>query len=399
MNRLSAKVSPSPAPSPNLLQLPAPTEDGQRQRDGDTDLAEGDRGGDLEEGEAEGGKQGCCAHCRLRAIRRVACGLVLGGCVALVWAGGTHSARLALQLLPAPFFITWFCCTWNLLLFPLHYLMHLLGAGSPHGPATHIRRYAGFLADEPLTVRGVVRGVSPFAVLWNLSGYLYLLSLRHIAPGDACAVLCCSQAFHFLLAWIGLNHHFMGVRIVAAILSITGIVMLAYADGFHSESIKGVALAVGSASTSAIYKVLFKKCVGEEQSGAASVLLTCVGLCSCVLHSWVCVVLYLTHVEYWPLTQHLPWDHLCGTAALLLGFNVLVHLGAELTYPSLLSLGMLLSVPASTVLDIYLGAATQLSQVRVAAAGIIAVGYLLLLLPEHWDERVLGWAEGLWQGT
>ena len=50
-------------------------------------------------------------------------------------------------------------------------------------------------------------------------------------------------------------------------------------------------------------------------------------------------------------------------------------------------------------LDIYLGAATQLSQVRVAAAGIIAVGYLLLLLPEHWDERVLGWAEGLWQGT
>ena len=46
------------------------------------------------------------------------------------------------------------------------------------------------------------------------------------------------------------------LQIVAAILSITGIVMLAYADGFHSESIKGVALAVGSASTSAIYKVL-----------------------------------------------------------------------------------------------------------------------------------------------
>ena len=46
------------------------------------------------------------------------------------------------------------------------------------------------------------------------------------------------------------------LQIVAAILSITGIVMLAYADGFYSESIKGVALAVGSASTSAIYKVL-----------------------------------------------------------------------------------------------------------------------------------------------
>lgn len=83
-------------------------------------------------------------------------------------------------------------------------------------------------------------------------------------------------------------------------------------------------------------QVLFKKCVGEEQSGAASVLLTCVGLCSCVLHSWVCVVLYLTHVEYWPLTQHLPWDHLCGTAALLLGKSLPltgVHLVARSFHP------------------------------------------------------------------
>ncbi len=42
---------------------------------------------------------------------------------------------------------------------------------------------------------------------------------------------------------------------MAAILSITGIVMLAYGDGFHSDSITGVALAVGSASASALFKV------------------------------------------------------------------------------------------------------------------------------------------------
>lgn len=44
-------------------------------------------------------------------------------------------------------------------------------------------------------------------------------------------------------------------QIVAAIMAITGIVMMAYADGFHGDSIIGVALAVGSASTSALYKV------------------------------------------------------------------------------------------------------------------------------------------------
>lgn len=45
------------------------------------------------------------------------------------------------------------------------------------------------------------------------------------------------------------------LQIVAAIMAITGIVMMAYADGFHGDSFVGVALAVGSASTSALYKV------------------------------------------------------------------------------------------------------------------------------------------------
>lgn len=47
----------------------------------------------------------------------------------------------------------------------------------------------------------------------------------------------------------------MYLQIVAAIMAITGIVMMAYADGFHGDSFVGVALAVGSASTSALYKV------------------------------------------------------------------------------------------------------------------------------------------------
>lgn len=51
---------------------------------------------------------------------------------------------------------------------------------------------------------------------------------------------------------MSLNLH---LQIVAAIMAITGIVMMAYADGFHGDSFVGVALAVGSASTSALYKV------------------------------------------------------------------------------------------------------------------------------------------------
>ncbi|KAJ8348277.1 hypothetical protein SKAU_G00268660 [Synaphobranchus kaupii] len=389
MNKLTAKVSPSPSTvAPAVLSPPDPSDDTTR---------EGGAMAEMAGWEGDGGA-GCCKHCPLVGIRRVAWGVVLGGAVALAWTASTHSAKLVLHRLHAPFFITWFCSTWNLLFFPLYYLGHLIRADQRQCPVTLFRQCSEPLREGEVPLRVLLRGSAPFSVLWSLSWYLYLLALCRISTSDASTVLCCSQAFTFLLSWIGLRDRFMGVRIVAVILSITGIVMMAYADGFHSDSITGVALGVGSACTSALYKVLLKRRVGEVCPGAASVLLSCVGLCSCSLHSWLCVLLYLTHVEYWPFSQPMPWDMLCVLAVLLLAFNVLVNLGGVLTYPSFISLGVLLSVPASTAVDLYLTGTSQLSQVRLAAAGIIGTGYLLLLLPEHWDDSALRWLGGLWHG-
>lgn len=60
---------------------------------------------------------------------------------------------------------------------------------------------------------------------------------------------------------------------MAAILAIAGIVMMTYADGFHSHSVIGIALVVGSASMSALYKVgtgnpLSQQASGQQRSGA-----------------------------------------------------------------------------------------------------------------------------------
>ncbi|KAJ8276375.1 hypothetical protein COCON_G00081270 [Conger conger] len=389
MNKLTAKVAPSSsAVAPAALSPPLSPDDAATE-DGTVSEMAGCEGG---------GAAGCSQRCPLAGIRRVAWGVLLGGAVALTWTASTHNAKLVLHRLHAPFFITWFCSTWNLFVFPLYYLGHLISADQRQWPVTRFRACSEALVGEAVPLRTLLRGCAPFSALWSLSGYLHLLALCRISGSDASAVLCCSQAFSFLLSWVGLRERFMGVRIVAAILSITGIVMMAYADGFHSDSITGVALAVGSASTSALYKVLLKRKVGEVGPGVAGVLLSCVGMCSCALHSWLCVLLYLTHVEYWPSSQHMPWDALSTLAALLLAFNVLVNLGGVLTYPAFISLGVLLSVPASTAVDLYLTEASQLSQVRLAAAGIIGTGYLLLLLPEQWDDRALRWLGGLWHG-
>lgn len=48
------------------------------------------------------------------------------------------------------------------------------------------------------------------------------------------------------------------LQIVAAILAIAGIVMMTYADGFHSHSVIGITFVVASASMSALYKVFLR---------------------------------------------------------------------------------------------------------------------------------------------
>ncbi|XP_055063790.2 solute carrier family 35 member F4 [Misgurnus anguillicaudatus] len=389
MNKLSAKISPASEPVPITLHLHA-TSANEKDSQGENVLPD-----DSDTGQRF---KRTCPRCSLQVAWRATCGIVLGACIAVSWAWGTHNAKETLIRHPTPFFITWFCSIWNILFFPLYYLCQLLVEKQKEFPNTEFRKCSGFLGDE-LTVRTLLKGAAPFSVLWHLSGYLYLLALCHISKFDVSAVLCCGQAFVFLLSWIGLKDRFMGVRIWAVILSITGIVMMAYADGFHSDSITGVALGVGSASTSACFKVLFRKRVGDIQPGPASVLFSCVGLCSFVLQSWVCVLLYLTDVEYWPPSQNIPWDTLCVMASLLLGFNVLVNLGGMFTYPSLISLGILSTIPASAAVDILVTATLQINHVRVVAAGIISAGYLLLQLPENWDESTQRCLRTLWYGN
>ena len=65
-----------------------------------------------------------------------------------------------------------------------------------------------------------------------------------------------SSGFCFIFLFVCFLISLHSIRqIVATIMAITGIVMMAYADNFHADSIIGVAFAVGSASTSALYKV------------------------------------------------------------------------------------------------------------------------------------------------
>ncbi|KAL0969093.1 hypothetical protein UPYG_G00222540 [Umbra pygmaea] len=336
------------------------------------------------EASEEGTSYQACANTALKVLG----GLVFVLCVSSSWVGTTQLVQLTFKSFSCPFFISWFSTNWNILFFPLYYGGHVMTTRDKQTPIQKFRECSRLFGEDGMTLKLFLKRTAPFSILWTLTNYLYLLALRKLTATDVSALYCCHKAFVFLLSWIVLKDRFMGVRIVAAIMAITGIVMMAYADGFHGDSIIGVALAVGSASTSALYKVLFKMFLGSANLGEVAHFLSTMGVFNLIFISFIPIILYFTKVEHWGSLSSLPWGYLCGLAGLWLVFNILVNVGVVLTYPILISIGTLLSVPGNAAVDV-LKNEVIFSVVRLAATCIICLGFLLLLLPEEWDSVTL----------
>ncbi|XP_057704165.1 solute carrier family 35 member F3 isoform X2 [Corythoichthys intestinalis] len=308
----------------------------------------------------------CCIRITAVQVRKALWGVAMVMCVCSSWAGSTQLAKLTFKHFDAPFTLTWFATTWNCLFFPLYYVGHLCKSPERQTARQRLRECCRFFGDDGLTSK----------------------ALRKINTTDVSALFCCNKAFVFLLSWIVLRDRFMGVRIVAAILAIAGIVMMTYADGFHSHSVIGITLVVTSASMSALYKVLFKMVLGSAKFGEAALFLSIVGGANFVFLSILPVVLYFTQVEYIDSPDDTPWGYLCGVAALLFAFNILVNFGIAITYPTFISLGIVLSVPVNAMVDFYT-CEINFNTVRLIAVSIICLGFLMLLLPEDWDQGII----------
>ncbi|XP_071337003.1 solute carrier family 35 member F3 isoform X3 [Trachinotus anak] len=410
MRKHSARVAPlSACNSPVLTLTKVEGEDRTRENvvgTADAQSAGGPAG-------AESGSSRRRLHCCIRVttvqVRKALWGVAMVMCVCSSWAGSTQLAKLTFKQFDAPFTLTWFATTWNCLFFPLYYIGHLCKSPERQTPRQRFRECCRFFGDDGLTPKVFFTKVAPFGLLWILTNYLYLQALRKINTTDVSALFCCNKAFVFLLSWIVLRDRFMGVRIVAAILAIAGIVMMTYADGFHSHSVIGITLVVASASMSALYKlsvppnvinreqrpsvpetwqVLFKMVLGSAKFGEAALFLSIVGSANFVFVSFVPVILYFTHVEYIGSPGDIPWAYLCGVAGLLFAFNILVNFGIAITYPTLISLGIVLSVPVNAMVDLYT-CEIHFNTVRLIAVFIICLGFLMLLLPEDWDQCII----------
>ncbi|KZC06781.1 Solute carrier family 35 member F3 [Dufourea novaeangliae] len=253
----------------------------------------------------------------------------------------------------APFFTTWFCTNWEILYFPIYFLCQAARIKC-NTPSEIIAENLRGFRDKGFTIGRFLIRCSLFCGLWVVTNYMYIYSLRILLATDVMALFATNVSCAYLLSWVILHEQFVGVRIVAVILCNTGIALLAYMDGITgSPTLGGVVLATSAAAGSAVYKVLFKKVIGETTFGQMSLFFSLIGLCNVALLWPICLALYFSGAEsaHW---ERLPWTALLLASILHLVANMLGNFSIALTYDLFITLGLITAVPVSAALDVVL---------------------------------------------
>ncbi|XP_064549401.1 solute carrier family 35 member F3 isoform X4 [Drosophila montana] len=286
----------------------------------------------------------------------------------------------------APFFAAWFFTNFSLLFFPI-YILGLISARKCDKLSEILAEVLRGFRERGFTIGRFLNRCLSFCILWLVTTYLYTLSLHVLFATDALALFATNVACVYLLSWVILHEQFVGVRIVAVILCDTGIALLAYMDGItESRTLGGVVLATLAAAGYAVFRVMFRKVMGDPPVAQIAFTFTALGLLNALLLWPVVLALYLTGAENLA-SESIPWNILLVASVLLLVFHVLMQFSAAVTYNMFVTLGLITAVPVSGALDVILYSAT-FAGMKLAGVILIAIGFFLVMFPENWPDYI-----------
>ncbi|XP_020799474.1 uncharacterized protein LOC110177205 isoform X1 [Drosophila serrata] len=286
----------------------------------------------------------------------------------------------------APFFAAWFFTNFSLLFFPI-YILGLVSTRKCEKLSDILGDVVRGFRERGFTVGRFLNRCLCFCILWLVTTYLYTLSLHVLYATDALALFATNVACVYLLSWVILHEQFVGVRIVAIILCDTGIALLAYMDGItESRTLSGVVLATLAGAGYAVFRVMFRKVMGDPPVSQIAFIFTALGFLNALLLWPVVLGLYLTGTE--SLTsESIPWNLLFAASLLLLVFHVLMQFSAAVTYNMFVTLGLITAVPVSGALDVILYSA-NFAGMKLAGVILIGIGFFLVMFPENWPDYI-----------
>lgn len=306
---------------------------------------------------------------------------VIIGLVALTWCLSTQFSKTALTFDPnnfnAPYFMMWFNTNLMLLCFPAYIIVDKLRSRRPVNEIVG-ETFRTFGKKKGFSIRNLFVYVTPFVIFWVGANYPYVRALLLITPSVATSISACNAAFVYILAILILGDTVNVFKIFSVVLAIGGVVVISLDNEMKIEWV-GILCAFLSAFMAAVYKVSFKRIIGNASLGDVSLFMTCLGFLNLTVNWIPALILALTGVE----TLHFayaPWGPMIGAALLSMAFNFTINFGIALLNPLVISVGMLCGIPLNTVIDI-LFRHLETTTLFIVGTCLIILSFLLIIIP------------------
>ncbi|CCD74178.1 Sugar phosphate transporter domain-containing protein [Caenorhabditis elegans] len=310
------------------------------------------------------------------------------GLVAITWCLSTQFSKTALNFdkkhFNAPYFMMWFNTNLMILCFPAYIIVDKLRS----------RRTVNVIVGETFRTFGKKKGfnirnlfiyVTPFVVFWVGANYPYVRALLLISPSVATSISACNAAFVYILAIIVLGDTINIFKILSVVLAIGGVVVISLDNEMKVEWV-GIMCAVISAFMAAVYKVTFKRVIGNASLGDVSLFMSCLGFLNLCINWVPALILALTGVETLQFA-YAPWGPMVGAALLSMAFNFTINFGIALLNPLVISVGMLCGIPLNTVIDI-LFRGLETTTLFLVGTCLIILSFILIIIP--YDKLNIG---------
>ena len=167
----------------------------------------------------------------------------------------------------------------------------------------------------------------------------------------------------------------------SVLLSIGGIVLIAFANTSFEGTAYGIIFTLISAISAAFYKVLLKKFLKDPHMIITSLFLGFLAIID-IFFAWP-IVLILTekHVEDL-VYESIPWGLLVLGSLASFFFNLLVNFGIAYTYPLFISIGTILGIPLNILVDVWINE-EEVGWKQIFGACLIVCGFVCLIVNNY----------------
>jgi len=327
-------------------------------------------------------------------VRQLVVGLLVIAGILATWVGSAEVGQFTETEAnyDKTFFIVYLNNTWQIMCLPLYVIFvgvgGLMGKGAgDEGIAAHLTRK---MREDGLSWPKVFLAAFVSAFFLIVADYCYFLALSMTSAGTGIVLFSLSSIVTYLLSIVVLKEPISVLKILSLALSFGGVVMITFGDRENSknsdlkDSWKGDIIMAGGACFWALYLVTYKKFVGDPSHTTINVQSTLVGLIS-VFFSWpVLFILHYTGAEKFELPSGgLQIGILVATTFLVFCNNYMFTFGVALTAPGFVTIGSMLAIPASAIVDRFVRD-VAFPPLKIGGTAAVVAGFLLLNIDDRW---------------